>query len=221
MQTYSHFIITAVLNRNLQKRTAAAPAQARPARLPPLHSRALLWGSVLPDIPLILITLGAMAVDWMNGTRWQPGSAGDSSTVGRLFRDLFFHDPWVITAHNLFHAPLLVAAYVGAGYWLWRRGGRGQHWGALIFWVGIACAIHTAIDIPVHHDDGPLLFFPFNWDLRFYSPVSYWDGSRFGTQFALAEHLLVLLSLIWLARDGWLRRRADRPEGGTQPAEGD
>lgn len=209
MQTYSHLIITAVLNRTLQDRQAATTTRDEPARMPPLHSSAFLWGSILPDIPLILITLGAMVVDWVNGTQWQMGSADDTSTVGLLFRDLFFNDPWVKTAHNLFHAPLLIAFYVALGYWLWRRDGRGHRWGAAIFWLGMACAIHTAIDIPVHFDDGPLLLFPFNWDLRFYSPVSYWDSSRYGAPFAIAEHLLILLALIWLARDWWLRRRAD------------
>ncbi|MEZ4675136.1 MAG: hypothetical protein R2932_12925 [Caldilineaceae bacterium] len=32
---------------------------------------------------------------------------------------------------------------------------------------------HTAIDIPLHYDDGPLLLFPFDWKTRFHSPVSH------------------------------------------------
>jgi hypothetical protein len=74
--------------------------------------------------------------------------------------------------------------------------------------VGCASALHTAIDIPLHYDDGPLLFFPFDWQTRFYSPVSYWDPNRYGVPFAIFEHLLLLGMLIYLAVQWWRQRRA-------------
>jgi hypothetical protein len=210
MQTYSHFIITLWLNRKARDAQVAAEAAGKPSRLPPLHSQALLWGSVAPDLPLIAITLGMAAADLLTGTRWEPGAAGATSRVGYLFNHLFFHDPWVKAAHNLFHAPLMVAAYLTVGYWAWRDGRR---WGAGLFWFGLACALHTAIDIPLHYDDGPLLLFPLEWSIRFYSPVSYWDPARYGTQFAIGEHLLVLGLLFRMAVDGRRRRRARQGKG--------
>ena len=36
------------------------------------------------------------------------------------------------------------------------------------------------MDIPVHHDDGPLVLFPLDWKTRIMSPVSYWDRAHYG-----------------------------------------
>ena len=58
-----------------------------------------------PDIPLILLTVAFLAKDLLSGTL-----GGNGSSVEHLFRFQFFYDPWVITAHNLFHAPLLILA---------------------------------------------------------------------------------------------------------------
>ncbi|MEZ4675137.1 MAG: hypothetical protein R2932_12930 [Caldilineaceae bacterium] len=38
--------------------------------------------------------------------------------TGYLFDYMFFNEPWVKAAHNLFHAPLLVLLYIGVGYWM-------------------------------------------------------------------------------------------------------
>jgi hypothetical protein len=212
VQTYSHFIITAVLNwqlkqRELQKQALGDEPGLRIGRLPlpSLSSPALLIGSVAPDLPLILITVGMLVMDLASGQRWQPGSGEMESYVGYLFRYLFFNDPWVKAAHNLLHAPLMIFGYAVAGYWGWRKGRR---WGGPLFWFALACGLHTAIDIPLHYDDGPLLFFPFNWQLRFQSPLSYWDPAHFGRQFVLFEHAFVLsLLLYWGGSRLWLRRR--------------
>jgi hypothetical protein len=211
MQTYSHFIMTALLNRTLRARQTAA---GRLAWLPPLRSGPLLWGSVAPDLPLITLTLVMIGLDWWAGMSWQPGRDGDPSYVGRLFDVWFFHNPWVMAAHNLFHAPLMALAYAGAGYWAWRQG---RAWGPGLFWFAAACALHTAIDIPVHYDDGPLLLFPFEWTVRFYSPLSYWDPRRYGAEFTIFEHLLVLGMLVGMAVEWWRRRQA-RPQTVEEPA---
>ena len=73
--------------------------------------------------------------------------------------------------------------------------------------------LHTLIDIPIHYDDGPLLLFPLNWDLRFMSPVSYWDPNRYGIPFTIFEHsldIVLLVFLIYTSRKGiaeWFLRR--------------
>lgn len=208
MQTYSHYILTAVLNRQLKQRQSAPGDSTGPVRLPPLKTFPLMLGSIAPDLPLIGLTIIFLLSDLLAG-RLGPGSDGSTQrNVAYLFEVMFFHDPWIKAAHNLFHAPILTVAYLGLGYWLWRRG---FSWGPGLFWFGLACTLHTAIDIPLHYDDGPLLFFPFDWQTRFHSPLSYWDSARYGRQFAIFEHGLVLGMLIYLARGWWRERRAAVP----------
>lgn len=70
----------------------------------------------------------------------------------------------------MLHAPALLLLRLGV---LWRfRSSEGTpgHWW---FWLLAGCLVHSALDIPVHVDDEPLLLFPFEWSLRFQSPVSY------------------------------------------------
>ncbi len=232
MQTYTHLVMTALLGRQLRPHRDGATGNpvavaANPPplalwgrELPPLARGPLLLGSFMPDVPLTLWTIVYVVMDWLNGARWNPESPGDS-LVGILFDDMFFNDPWVKAAHNIFHAPILTVSYMLVGYALWRaaskarpsRGvkqGKRARWGAGLFWFGVACTIHTAIDILVHHNDGPLLLFPFEWSLRFSSPVSYWDPDYYGIPFTIFEHALLVVMLVVLGRGWWRRRRARR-----------
>ncbi len=232
MQTYTHIVMTALLGRQLRPHGDGAtgnPSKAIPPgaaiagpppptlwgrELPPLARGPLLLGSFMPDVPLTVWTIVYVVMDWLNGARWNPELPGES-LVGILFDDMFFNDPWVKAAHNIFHAPILTVAYTLLGYWLWQSGRRAAadgrtRWGAGLFWFGIACTIHTVIDILVHHNDGPLLLFPFEWSLRFSSPVSYWDPDYYGIPFTIFEHALLIVMLGVLARGWWQRRRARR-----------
>jgi hypothetical protein len=62
--------------------------------------------------------------------------------------------------------------------------------------------IHSVIDVITHYDDGPVLFFPFDWHTRFHSPVSYWDRAHYAGQFIWVELGInvVLLGYLWLSR---------------------
>ena len=67
-------------------------------------------------------------------------------------------------------------------------------------WFLGSCLLHTLVDIPVHHDDGPLIFWPFNWTYRFASPISYWDPAHYGVPTMIFEGGLVVClaaMLIW------------------------
>ena len=210
MQTYSHYIITAALNRVWKKHEQSSGSLALAGyTLPPVKTAPLMLGSILPDVPLILLSLGAMTYDRMHGIQMSFENDPAHSLTAWLFEYAFFNVWWVKALHNLFHAPLMVLAYLLIGYGVWRQG---KAWGAGLFWLAIACLIHTAIDIPLHYDDGPLLLFPFNWTLRFYSPVSYWDPRRYGNIVAPLEHLLDLGLLIYLGL-GWWRGRTLRRQG--------
>ena len=180
MQTYSHLLITAVVNEKLKQKGVA------------VASKALLLGSVAPDIPLILITIGFIAYTQL----LNPAAAGDVSFM-ESYDQHYFTNPYWIAAHNLLHAPLLILLYGGIGYWRMKKG---DGWGKALFWFAIGCGLHSTIDIFTHVHDGPVLFFPFNWTYRFSSPVSYWDPEHGGSIFAPLEHLMDLGILIYLFR---------------------
>lgn len=201
MQTYSHLILTAALAVPAVRLTRQSVQQ-----LPPLRISALLLGSILPDLPLIILTVIAIGRDITTGVfansdfAATPGAPPppeliEASMTAKLFEIWFFENPWVITAQNLFHSPLLVAIFIIIGYAAWRRGWR---WGAWFFWLFCAAMLHTLVDIPLHVNDGSLLLFPLNWRLRFISPVSYWDPNYFGREWSLFEHLLILALLLYL-----------------------
>lgn len=209
MQTYTHLVITAVLARQVQKREAGAVSSADTGQpLPALRNRWFLFGSVAPDLPLVLIGAVFILSDLLGAPRLNPSQAN----TGFLFDVLFFNAWWMKTLHNLFHAPILVAVYMTIGYWAWTRN---RQWGAALFWFAAACMIHTLIDIPVHRDDGPLVFFPFDWTTRFISPISYWEAAYYGQQFFIFEHLLLLAGLVYLAVDFFQQRRARRLQTAT------
>jgi hypothetical protein len=210
MQTYSHLIITAVLNQELQRQATATQASGGLwQRLPPLKSFPFLLGSVAPDLPLILMGLSAILYDRWRGVPLTHGADTQSAT-GYLFGYLFFHNPWVKSAHNLFHAPFLILFYLTLGYGLWRLA---YGWGAKLFWFASACLLHSAIDIPLHHGDGPLVFFPFDFNTQFLSPVSYYDPDYYGRAFARFEHLLIAGLLLYLGFNRWRSFRKTRTTG--------
>ncbi len=181
MQTYSHLILTAVLRRKLRQAGIEA-------------NRSILAGSVLPDVPLIILSAG-----YVIHRRWIEPSLPDKTRCSPTYNELYFHNRWWITAHHLFHAPLLLLIYAIVGDWGRKQG---YDWGDKLFWLAVGAALHTLLDIPTHHDDGPLLFYPIDWQTRFESPVSYWDSSHGGRAFAAFEHALDLLLLYDEAKHG-------------------
>lgn len=213
MQTYTHLVITEFLNRKLKSWENAGQTTVLASgdyEVPPVAPVATRVGSMAPDAPLTLAFLAFLAMDMIakqSDEQQLDTDEGEErhrqSRVGHLFGTLFFKDWRMKLVHNLFHAPLLTLTYTLIGYWGWRRQ---KKWGSTLFWFGASCTLHTAIDIPLHYDDGPLLLFPFDWQTRYYSPVSYWDSKRYGRQFMVFEHLLLIGLIIWLVRDWWLDR---------------
>ena len=129
-----------------------------------------------------------------------------AAIFGADYDNLYFNDPLWITGHALFHAPPMILLYLTIGYWFGIKKGKG--WARALFWFAVGCGFHSAIDIVTHHNDGPLLFFPFDWTTRFSSPVSYWDPQHYGGIFAIFEHLLDIVLLAWL----FIQRRKKKKE---------
>lgn len=171
MRTYTHFLLTAVTYQHLQQRGLTAKREA------------LLAGSVAPDVPLTLISIG-----YILDRRLMRPHLPDKTRCSPTYNELYFHNPWWIAAYNILHAPLplLLLALLGI---LAQR----QPWGRWLFWFAVGCGLHMALDVVTHADDGPVLLFPLNWHTRFRSPLSYWDPKYGGRLFRLGEHLLDLL----------------------------
>lgn len=159
---------------------------------------ALGLGSVAPDIPLYLMSFGGIAFfKYVKG--WT-----NEATFSHLFDRLYFHDPLWIGFHNLFHSPTMLLILGINALLLRKRYPKICTW--MLYFLA-ACFLHSVVDIVTHHDDGPVLFFPFNWDYRFASPVSYWDPAYFGRQFMVFEGLLNLALVFVLLRSWWLGKR--------------
>lgn len=188
MNTPSHLIINAALRKALAGRVS-------------IPMGAALWGGLAPDLPLYLLSFGGFAY-----YRW--GLGWETERVFRYMYDtLFFSDPFWIASHNLLHAPLVLLAGIALTWGARHDSGGWRRW---LLWFFLGCLVHTTIDITCHVDDGPLLLFPFNWALRFQSPVSYWDDRHYGREFALFELALDLALLAYLIIPA-LRRRWGRP----------
>ena len=182
MTTPSHFIVTAALAK--RRRKIELPLWA------------VLFGSVAPDIPLYLLMSSTTLYMWLQGENLSEAHEWMAET-------LFYTSPYWVIPHNFLHAPIILGVGL-ALFWRYRHTqGTVQRW---LFWFLAAAALHTFIDILTHNSDGPLLLFPFDWSLRFSSPVSYWDPAHFGRQFFVFELTLDALLILYLFREQLQRR---------------
>ena len=173
MNTPSHFLMTTALDKSLSR--------------VPIVKSAFLLGSVAPDLPLWLLSIASISYyHFLQG--W---SLRD--TFSLIFGELYFHNPVWIASHNFLHSPILLLLLLGL-LWRSRRNiGSPVRW---FFWFLLACLLHSVVDIFTHADDGPLLFFPLEWTIRFHSPISYWDSQYYGREFRIFERVLnIVLSL--------------------------
>ena len=167
---------------------------------------AVLIGSVAPDVPLYLLSVGGL----IYFHKFRGLSLSDSGR--HIYGDLYFNDPGWIGLHSLLHSPVSILAgllIVQATKPWWPRAARWVQW--LLF----ACLLHSAVDIVTHFDDGPLLFWPLDWRTRFASPVSYWDPAHFGREFFLFEATLAIVLAIYLIR-GRARDRVSARAGALE-----
>jgi membrane-bound metal-dependent hydrolase YbcI (DUF457 family) len=169
MQTPSHFLMSAALDKVLHRI--------------PIAKAGFLWGSIAPDIALWVLSIGGI-VYYHLMLGWSREQA-----ASLMFDKLFFQHPLWIISHNLLHAPLVLLLGLGLAW-------RFSHHG--LFWFFLACLLHSVVDILTHVDDGPLLFFPFNWTFRFRSAISYYDPRYYGREFNLFENGLNLFFLVYL-----------------------
>ena len=165
----------------------------------------MLIGAIAPDLPLFGLSLGGAI--WFG---WWQGWPADQ-VARHLFNNLFFNDPAWISLHNLLHSPLvcLVAILL---LMVWKQRRCFDSWWT---WFFVSCLAHTLVDIPVHHDDGPLLLWPLNWSWRYASPVSYWDPEHYGQPMMAIEGALFVMLAARMIALRWRRGSAmTATEGG-------
>ena len=216
MQTYSHLLIAAAISIPLKQRAAV-----NLSAIPPFNTKAFLFGSILPDLALILITLVCLARDkffnvfnspsWNQHDSYSKASPEllDISWTASLFDDWFFNNPMVIILQNTFHSPLLLIILISISYILWKRK-KTQHRLAWGFWICCAALLHTVADIPLHHDDGPLIFFPLDWSYRYSAPFSYWDSNHHGFGWSIFEYSVDFIIIIFLFWHANIRHRVGK-----------
>jgi hypothetical protein len=199
MNTPSHLIINAALRKRATSGTALT-----------IPGSAFLLGAVLPDMPLMFL--------WIGSFLYERYILGDTAVrpMDDKFDQRYFTDPLWIASHNLMHAPIILLTVLTL---LWRFRMQPNTRAGWWFWFAAGCLIHTMLDIPTHVTDGPLLFFPLEWSIRFHSPISYWDPHYHGREFTLFELgldllLLAYLGVPWLARR--LRKRSSSADVGEQ-----
>jgi hypothetical protein len=150
---------------------------------------AFLWGSVSPDFALLFLSIGY----FIHYRYFTPQTI--DGVMNSAFNDLYFNNPFWIAGHNFLHSP---TALIIDAIFLWRfldkPNTRGHWWLSFVF----GCMVHSVVDILTHYNDGPVLFFPFNWHLRFHSPFSYWDKAHYASQFIYFEAGLNLVLLAYL-----------------------
>ena len=100
---------------------------------------------------------------------------------------------------DLFNSLPLLGLAAGIAFVIHRR---------RLAWAFVSMALHAAMDLPLHSDDGHRHFYPFS-DFRFDSPVSYWDPAHFGAYAATGEAVAVLIASLVVyrrLRSRWTRR---------------
>ncbi|HEY9798237.1 MAG TPA: metal-dependent hydrolase [Leptolyngbyaceae cyanobacterium] len=177
MNTLSHFLMTAALEKSLPR--------------VPIVKSAFLLGSIAPDLPLWILSISSISYyHFIQG--W---SLAD--TFNFVFGELYFHNPFWIASHNFLHSLIILLVALSL-LWRSRRNIRSrERW---LFWFFVACLLHTGVDILTHANDGPLLFFPLEWTIRFHSPISYWDPQYHGREFQIFERVLTIVLLLYLLR---------------------
>jgi hypothetical protein len=178
MKTYSHLLIGASLREALGS--------------PGMMGCAFLYGAVVPDLPL-WIMFACIVVQWVVFRGLPFGEAVE------IFSANYFDNAWWIAGHNLLHSPAsLVIASVLVRLGMSMQPGRRRVL-EQAGWFLLGCMLHSAADVLTHYDDGPLLFWPLQWETRFHSPVSHWDPAHHGLAMTITELVMDFILLSWLA----------------------
>ena len=137
----------------------------------PQANLAILFGSILPDLPIFGFYV------WAKYLRQMPST--------EIWSDTYFQPGWQNLFHSFHSFPLIFIGWLISYVCGWQIA-------QVIF---ISAFLHCVFDFPVHNDDAHRHFFPLT-DYRFISPISYWDSKHYGAIGALIELICVLCSTL-------------------------
>lgn len=166
MRTFSHAIVTAALG---------SQAKAKGGSL-----AAFVVGSVLPDLPLGVLTVLAL----INST--------DMDAAMVYMDQLYYESALWIALHNTPHSFVVMAVLSLLAYAF-----KQNRWGCWLLWYAAGASLHIAVDILTHAMDGPMFLYPLS-TFRFQSPVSYWNPEYYGRVFTVFEYSVDALLLVVL-----------------------
>jgi len=115
-------------------------------------------------------------------------------TFRHMFDTLYFYHPVWIFSYNVLHAPMMLFLF----FLIIKifQNNLGKHY-RILLWFIVWCILHSVFDIPLHHDDGPRIFYPFS-DYMFSSPISYWDRDYYANYVSPVEICLSLSILLYI-----------------------
>lgn len=149
----------------------------------PKQNGAIVLGALIPDLAMFVFYGWVKLVSGLSEEQiW--GEA--------------YYEPFWQNVFDVWNSIPLAMIGIGLGVWVKSQ----TKWRPLGTAIALCCAsilLHCLVDLPVHNDDAHRHFWPLS-NLRFESPISYWDPNHYGQFFALFEISLVLILSLYSFR---------------------
>ncbi len=154
-------------------------------------SKSFIFWSIAPDIWLYLCV-------FFYSIYWHYYLWNDMSLVfNTMFEQFYFTNTIWIFAYNFLHSLFLLIIFLFISWWI--KNYYNQRIWIICIWFIVWCLLHSLIDISMHHNDGPRIFYPLS-QYTFHSPISYWDPRYYWNivwKIELLWDLFLLLYLIY------------------------
>ena len=178
MRTFSHAIVTAAIGSKAEVGRGSLTA--------------FVVGSVLPDLPLGVLTLLALS------------NTADMTSAMVYMDEAYYSSPLWIALHNVPHSFVAMGVFSLLVYPF-----RQRRYGRWLLWYAAGASLHTIFDIFTHATDGPMFLYPLS-TYRFQSLVSYWHPDYYGRLFTLIEYSVDALLVALLGLRFWKYRVQQR-----------
>lgn len=143
----------------------------------------IVLGALIPDLAMFAFYGWAKLIAGMSETQiW----------------DVAYYESFWQNTFDFWNSIPLALVGIGLGVGL----GRQTKWHSIGTAIAICCAsvlLHCLADLPLHREDAHRHFWPLS-NVRFESPISYWDPDHYGNIFVLFEAGLVLVLSVYVFR---------------------
>lgn len=156
--------------------------------LSPFNQKMFVLGGIAPDVPICMLFVALWLI------------LPKESLLIPNFSELYDHNLWVIGFHNVLHSPVSLALI----WLLFHRISRIER-SLTIFLLGSLS--HSIIDVFTHVNDGPLIFWPLDWQFKFTSFISHWNFNHYGIVVMFIEATIILAALLLFFVERYLKRK--------------